>query len=336
VTAAAVPSGRSLVGGRRRALSRNQALIVALAILVFLIVVYQVQSGALLTAFQLRIIVNGAMATVFAALGLTFVIVVGGFDLSIGAVISLTNVLAATLLTGSAIPDVPLIGLLLIIGLVIGAINGLLVVFGRLQSFIVTLATMFIWSGLALLLLPQPGGLIPASVSDALAGRITDWIPAGIVWLAGVVLVLAVFRRSRVWDHLFAVGSDEAAAERAGVPTGRIKVGAFAIAGMCYAIAGLFLSAQSTGGDANIGNPFLLTTFAAVIVGGTPLGGGRGTFAGSIVGAFVIATLGTVLLSLGVTSYMTDVAHGAVLLLAVVIPTTVARYIAKRRKEQLL
>jgi ribose transport system permease protein len=110
----------------------------------------------------------------------------------------------------------------------------------------------------------------------------------------------------------------------------RSKLLAYTAAGVCYAIAGLFLSAQSTGGDANIGNPFLLTAFAAVVLGGTPLGGGRGTFVGTVLGALVVATLGSVLLSLGVTSYWTDVVQGAVLILAVVLPTLVAR-MARRR-----
>lgn len=320
-------------GALRRSIARNQSALFAALVLIALIGIYQYQSGRLLTPFQLRIIVNGAMATVFAAVGLTIVLVAGGFDLSIGSIISVTNVLGASLMVDSAGQDLLVVALLLAAALGMGLVNGLLVVMGRLPSIIVTLATMFIWSGVALLVLPDPGGLIPGYVSDVLAGTMAPWVPAGAVWLALLAVVLFVFRRTPWRDMLFATGADPRAANRTGIRTDRVTIGAFAAAGLMYGLAGLFVSAQSTGGDAHIGDAFLLTTFAAVLLGGTPLGGGRGTLAGSILGAFIVTALGMVLLSLDVTTYMTDVAQGMVLIIAVLVPISGRRLAALRRKR---
>ncbi len=312
-----------------RILRRNQGALFAAVVLVVLLVIYQVQAGKILSPFQLRILLNGSLSLVWAALGLTFVVVVGGLDLSIGSVISLANVLAATLLVGSATDPVVIVAILAVGGLT-GLLNGVLVGIARIQSIIVTLAAMFIWSGVALLIMPQPGGTIPAYLNNLFGGNITPQIPASLVWFIVIAVLIGIFRRSPAWDAMFAVGGDEASARRSGVRALRVRLAAYTAAGVCYALAGLFLSAQSTGGDANIGTPFLLTAFAAVVVGGTPLGGGRGTFLGAILGALIMSTLGSVLLSLGVTSYMTDVVQGSVLIVAVVAPAVIGRLGAVR------
>jgi len=324
--AAALPTWRR---GLPRFVGRNQGSLLSGVLLVLLLVIYQAQAGKIVSPIQVRILLNGALSLVWAAIGLTFVVVAGGFDLSVGSVMSVANVLAATFIAGSA-TDPPVIVLILAIGALAGLANGLLVAVAGIQSIIVTLAAMFVWSGVALLVMPQPGGQIPGYFSDLFGGSITPTIPNAVVWLVAILGALAIFRRTAAWSVLFSVGGDEVRARRSGVHVTRAKLLAYVAAGVCYATAGLFLGAQSTGGDANIGNPFLLTTFAAVILGGTPLGGGRGTFLGAIFGALVVATLGSVLLGLGVTSYWTDIVQGAVLILAVVLPTMATRS-ARRR-----
>lgn len=321
------PSSRRLVRG----LARNQGAIIAGVILVILLVIYQVQAGRILSPIQIRILLNGALALVWAAIGLTFVVIAGGFDLSVGSMMSVANVLAATLLAGTATDPLVILAILLV-GAAAGLANGVLVAVVRIQSIIVTLAAMFIWSGVALLIMPQPGGLIPSYMADVTGGSIGG-IPVAAVWLALLLAAIGAFRQTSAWNVLFSVGGDEVGARRSGVRVTQAKLLAYAAAGVCYAIAGLFLSAQSTGGDANIGTPFLLTSFAAVILGGTALGGGRGTFVGTILGALVVATLGSVLLSLGVTSYWTDVVQGTVLILAVVLPILVTRLVRRRAQS---
>jgi ribose transport system permease protein len=308
----------------RRTIERNRGSIVSALVFLILLTIYQIQSDRILTPVQARILLNGSLALVLAGVGLTFVIIAGGFDLSVGALMSLGNVLAATLLTGAIERDAFILVAILAIGAFAGFVNGMLVAVTRIQSIIVTLASMFIWSGVALLIMPAPGGIIPGYVSDGFGGKIGTF-PIALLWLLGVLAVIGIFRQTPAWDSLFAVGGDEVSAGRTGINTTRSKVLAYTAAGLFYSLAGLSLSAQSTGGDANIGNPFLLTTFAAVVLGGSPLGGGRGTFTGSVFGALVVAILGTVLLSLGVTSYVTDVVQGLVLILAVVAPILISR-----------
>lgn len=316
-------------GGLGRFVARNQGALVSGVLLVVLLAIYQAQAGKILSPIQIRILLNGALALVWAALGLTFVVVAGGFDLSIGSLMSLANVLAATLLAGTATDPLVVVAILALGGLT-GLANGLLIAVARIQSIIVTLAAMFIWYGVALLIMPQPGGVIPGYLSDLVGGTLDGGIPIALVWLVAILFAIAVFRQSSAWSVLFAMGGDEVSARRSGVRVTRARLLAYVAAGVCYALAGLFLSAQSTGGDANIGSPFLVTTFAAVVLGGTPLGGGHGTFLGSIFGAFVVATLGSVLLSLGITSYWTDVVQGTVLILAVAVPILVARIAGRR------
>jgi ribose transport system permease protein len=303
----------------RRLASRNYGALLAGILLLVLLTIYQAQSDEILSSFQIRVLFNGALALVWAAIGLTFVVVAGGFDLSIGSIMSLANVLAATLLGGGS-ADILVVLAILGVGAFAGFANGFLVAVVGIQSIIVTLAAMFIWFGVALLIMPQPGGVIPDYFSDLFGGKIGDSIPVAAIWIAAILIAIAIFRQTSAWSVLFAIGGDDVSARRSGVRDVRARLLAYLAAGVCYAMAGLSLSAQSTGGDANIGTPFLLTTFAAVILGGTPLGGGRGTFLGSVFGAFVVATLGSVLLSLSVTSYWTDIIQGTVLIVAVMVP----------------
>lgn len=303
-------------------LRRNRRTLIPLAILVAMIVILQAVSPSLLSYFDISTISAGATALALAAMGETIVVLAGGLDLSVGAVVSLVNVVLVTQVGALTIPPVEYAALSLVLslglGAAIGAINGLLVGYGRLQSIIVTLALMFVAQGAALLVLKNPGGQFSYPVSMLLVGdAIPNILPAPLV-VIGVALAAWLYLRStRLGIAFYAVGSDENAASSNGVAAPATRFWAFTLAGMFYGAAGLFVTANSGSGDALIGQSMLLKVFAAVVLGGTIIGGGRGGAVGSVIGAFILSVLVDIFLVLGTSTYYVPIVEGVVLLLAV-------------------
>lgn len=313
----------TVFGNVWRLIDDNRGAATSFAIVVLFLVLYRVGSGIPLEEFQITMLSNGGLPLSFATLGLAFVVISGGIDLSIGSIVSLTNVIAASLLTGSYPHDLFVIVLLLLVGFAAGLINGLFVAFAGLPPFIVTLAALFIWSGCSLLILEQPGGYIPDNFATVFSGQVgASSLPWALVWLALVLIGLTLLGRTKFCAHIFAIGSSEELAFKSGVRVGIVKVLVYAIAGMCYATAGIFLSAQTTGGDANIGNAYLLVTFAALVVGGTPFGGGKGSFVGAMFGGYIMSLIDNLLLSFNVSSFAIDVVRGVIVILVVSMSAT--------------
>jgi ribose transport system permease protein len=209
-------------------------------------------------------------------------------------------------------------GVALAIGAMVGAFNGFFVAIVRMQSIVVTLSTMFIIQGVTLLVMEKPGGTIaPGFVAFFGGDAIPNLLPAPIVVLLVAALIWWLVKNSRFGIGLYAVGSDEEAAHAAGIRTRAVKFGAYVLAGMFYGAAGAFISAQTGSGDPLVGRPMLLEVFAAVVLGGTLLGGGRGGCIGSIIGSYTLMIIVNILLVLNVSAYYSSVAEGGILLLAV-------------------
>lgn len=315
---------------RPQALATNSVLLAAVVFLIlFMIWTYYLPGG--LNAFQIKDLLNLAQALAFASFGATLVLIVGGFDLSVAGLISLVNVLVATQMPSSAGLAFSFAVLLVALGLVVGLINGCLVSFLRLESIATTLATFIILSGLALVLLAAPGGTVPPSFYEPVTGIIGGTIPVALVVLVLLVIIWLVIKRTRFGVNLFAIGADEDAATMNGVRTRAVKVWAFGVAGAMYALAGLSLSAATSTGNPNAGTPFLLTTFAAVALGGTSFAGGKGSAIGSIIGALVLAIIPKVLFVLGIASFSTGLFQGLVMIAAVLLGVATAKL---GRKEE--
>lgn len=302
----------------RRWVADNREALTALAIIVVFLALYRIGGGVPFGSFQITMLSNGGLPLAFATLGLAFVVISGGIDLSIGSIVSLTNVIAASLLTGNYPHDLLIIVLLLAVGFVAGLINGAFVAFLKVPPFIVTLAALFVWSGCSLLILEQPGGYIPDNFATLFSGNVgASPVPWALVWLAIVLIGLGFLRRTQFYAHIFAVGSSEEAAFKSGVRVSLVKMLVYGVAGLCYAMAGIILSAKTTGGDANIGNPFLLVTFAALVVGGTPFTGGRGSLVGALLGGYIMSLIDNLLLSFNVSSFAIDVVRGVIVIVVV-------------------
>lgn len=295
-----------------------------------MLIIYSLFQTDIFSMFQFQeILINGSTAMALAAVGESFVIITGGFDLSVGALIALVNCILTTQMVDTLGSQVFWSFICLVIGLGAGLINGIFVGMVRLPSIIVTLATMFIYSGCALVLLPAPTGEIPLSYIEFWAGATGGIIPNSSILLTIVVFVLIIIKRSSVGIGIFSIGSDENAAYLNGINIVKTKLLAYSFAGGFYSLAGMVLSANMGSGDPTIGTPLLLSTFAAVVVGGTPLGGGKGSFIGSLFGAGIMNISVGMLFVLGVSSYYGPIFTGAILIVAVLITTMWSAYMDK-------
>jgi ribose transport system permease protein len=312
----------------RHSMAQNVPLILSFATLAGLTALYiglfHGQLGTYPGSFEWTSIVNTAVPTVLVAVGQTIVVLTRGIDLSVGGVIDLSNALAATHMHDSVLSMFGWSLAILGLGAACGAVNGILVAYGRLQPILVTLATLAILQGLALKALPEPGGLIPPSYSNVLASSKGPW---SLGFIFAIAVGWLVLRRSTIGVRIFAVGNDQDAARAHGIPVRRVKVVAYALSGLLAAAAGLFLSASTTGGDAAAGDVYILTSIAAVVLGGISFFGGRGSALGSIAGAFVLTILTNVLFFAGIDPLYQSFFQGLFLFAAVLLGAVLGRLI---------
>ncbi len=269
-------------------------------------------SVANLTNVARQVSINGILAV-----GVTFVLLTAGVDLSLGSVVALSGVACATFAhPGDHSVFVPIaVGLLT--GAACGLVNGVLVTRGGVAPFIVTLGMMTIARGLALIV---SGGRPVANMSNELTALAGDFlgIPIPVLCFAGVALAAWFFLRNfRLGRHIYAVGGNENAARAAGVPVERVKLFAYGLCGLLTGLAGVVLAARITTGQPNAGQAYELDAIAAVVIGGTSLAGGVGTITGTLLGVVLIGVINNGLDLLGVSSYYQAVIKGVIIVGAV-------------------
>ena len=309
----------------KRVRSHTGPVAVAYGVLAALTAVLAVINPSFFTLTTFTNVVGAALPLALAAMAQTAVVLTKGVDLSIGPTMSLVTAVTATLMKDGA-PSIVGISLLgIATGLAVGLVNGTLVVFGRIQPIIATLAVSSVLSGLALFILPQPGGYIPAAFAWLISGVLGP-VPTPLVVLGAVLaLVWLPVRMSWVGQGLYAVGGNESGAYASGVPVRRVLVAGYALGGLLAGLGGLMLSAQALSGDPTIGAPYTLNSIAAVVIGGTSLAGGRGGMAGSVAGAFILSILVDILFFLGVSAYYQYVLSGAIVVAALAAVTVSER-----------
>jgi ribose/xylose/arabinose/galactoside ABC-type transport system permease subunit len=269
-------------------------------------------SVANLTNVARQVSINGILAV-----GVTFVLLTGGVDLSLGSVVALSGVACATFAhPGDHSVFVPIaVGLLA--GAACGLVNGALVTLGGVAPFIVTLGMMTIARGLALIF---SGGRPVADMSNELTALAGDFvgIPIPVLCFAGVAAGAWFFLNNfRLGRHIYAVGGNENAARAAGVPVERVKLFAYGLCGLLTGLAGVVLAARITTGQPNAGQAYELDAIAAVVIGGTSLAGGVGTITGTLLGVLLIGVINNGLDLQGVSSYYQAVIKGIIIVGAV-------------------
>jgi ribose transport system permease protein len=304
----------------RYRLAQNRGTLLAFVFFIVMFAIYSSNHPAGFSANVVQTAANKGVLLALVAMAQTFVVITAGIDLSVGMVFVLTNCLASWIVVGTAATAALGVVAVLLTGLACGAINGLIVIYGRLQPIVATIASGAVFFGVALLLRPVPGGDVYGPLADALTGRIFGVAPASLVALAIVVILLWLpYRRSPIGRAAYAVGSSETAAYMSGVPVDAAKFCAYLLSGLAASLAGLFLTFVTYSGEASSANggSYTLFSIAAVVLGGVSLFGGSGSAIGAIFGALMFRTIGDLLFVFNLDPLWQPLFQGLVLLAAV-------------------
>ena len=285
------------------------------ALALTLLVLYFLLSPRSANFTSINLLLQNCLPLAWVAGGQMAVLIVGQIDLSVGGVVSLATAIAATRMGPSALDAVVVSLVTISIGAAFGVLNGFLVAYRRMSSFIVTIATWSIIDGAALVVLPSAGGSVP-SVFTSVVNMISP-LSFGAIALIGSLLLWVWVRSTAGFLRLRAVGSGAEKAHWAGVAERRTVVAAYAFSGLAAASAGLVLAGVTSSGDPNIGTSYILNSLAAAVIGGVSLLGGSGSFAGVLGGAMVLTIVNNVVFALGLTAYLEPAIVGGILAIAV-------------------
>jgi ribose transport system permease protein len=303
-------------------LREHRGTLLAFAAFVLMFALYASNHPAGLNANVAQTAANKGVLLAIVAMAQTLVVLTSGIDLSVGMVLVLANCLASRIVVGS--PLEVALGVLGVLGagLACGALNGLIVIVGRLQPIVATIATGAVFYGLALALRPVPGGDVdaPPTLGEALTGKLPGGVPASLALLLGLVLLVWLpYRRSELGRAAYAIGSSEVAAYMSGVPIRRAKFTAYLLSGLLASVAGLFVTCITSSGEASAanGNAYTLYSIGAVVLGGVSLFGGSGSAIGAIFGALMFRTIGDLLFVFDLEPLWQPLFQGLVLAAAV-------------------
>ena len=286
----------------------SAGLLVLLLLLLALTKFIQPSFGAV----GLENLTRAALPFAFATAAMAVVVIVGGIDLSVASMMAACSVTVAVLM--ETLGGIPAILITLGVGASMGAVNGGLVVLTRVPDIVVTLAMLYVWEGTALLILNSPGGSMVSWMQSSIAGSfIIDGLPKALILTTICVAVLWVpIKRSKLGLSIYATGSDENAAFRSGVATGRTRITAYALGGIFAAMGGISL-AMLTGIGEPVAGPYLMASVAAVVLGGVVLGGGRGGLLGPIIAVFILRIVRTILTLAAVDPNVTTIVEGTIM-----------------------
>jgi ribose transport system permease protein len=271
-------------------------------------------------AYDLRSLALGVMPAAFAAVAMAIVVFAAGIDLSVGALIAVANVLSASLMAHADFAQSLVLALVVLAALTLaGLVNGLIIVISRVPDIVVTLAMSFVWSGVALLILGQPGGGAPPEFMRLATGTaLSEWVPNALLGTLVLVGIVWLPIRSRPAGlSIYATGSDPQAAMRSGVSVVRARLAAYALCGFFTGAAGLTLTMSTGVGDPLSGGFFTLTAVATIVLGGVSLAGGRGGLLGPLAAAYVLSLISSDLVFLGVSPSYSQVIQGTIMVLVV-------------------
>ncbi|MED1953470.1 ABC transporter permease subunit [Brevibacillus centrosporus] len=293
--------------------------------LALIVIVLSVINSDFLTVSNIFNVLRQISINALIAFGMTFVILTGGIDLSVGSMLALASAITAGLMaSGMDTWLAVLIGLLA--GVAMGAINGIIITKGKVAPFIGTLATMTVFRGLTLVY--TEGRPITGLNEDfALLGKgFFLEIPMPVIWmLISFAILYFLLRHTTFGRHVYALGSNEEATKLSGINTGKVKVLVYSISGLFAALSGIILTSRLNSAQPTAGTSYELDAIAAVVLGGTSLSGGRGWIVGTLIGAMIIGVLDNGLNLLNVSSFYQSVVKGAVILIAVLLDRSKAK-----------
>jgi ribose transport system permease protein len=322
--AAPVPAGTTGTAPSRRS-SLPLTRLGLPAVLVVLVIVGTLTSDTFLTGSNLRNILVSSAVIGVVTVGATFVIIGGGIDLSVGAIVALASVWATTVATQSYGPAV-MVACALSVGAGCGVVNGVLIAYGRLVPFIATLAMLVSARGLAARMADNRTQLVTQQDIKDLATTDVLGVPALVLVLVLVGLAgWLLLNRTTFGRRVFAVGGNPEAARLAGIDVQRTRLYLYALSGLCCGIAAVMIMARTTTGSSTHGNLYELDAIAAAIIGGTLLSGGRGTIVGALLGVLVFTTITNVFILNNLSTDVQNIAKGAIIVAAALLQRRPAR-----------
>jgi ribose transport system permease protein len=314
--------------------TKHLAVLTSVVILVGMFVAYFVLDPSALSDGTFVSLANSALPLVMAATAETVVLIGGGIDLSVGVVISLVSVIVATTMQGS-VGSMVLWSLVAVgVGCLVGLVNAVLIEFVHISAFIATLATLEVVQGLALGVLGSPGGTIPPRFTSTVLGTSFRYVPNSMIVIAGILVLYVIGRHVRAFRWIYAVGADRQAARVNGIRDRRVVMGSYVACGAIAALGGLSFAALLSSGDPIEGASYLLPGIAAAVIGGTSVFGGKGGVPGSVVGAFILTVLSSVLFAAHVTPFYEAFFTGLATVLIVGIGVTIDRWTTSRLATQ--
>lgn len=317
-------TGRRRAGGRLARRLASGDLLTA-AILFALALANVILQPALLNLTQIGLLLQTALPLVFVAAAQTLVVLVGGIDLSVGGVFVVANAMAAVWVGAGGGAHQLLLVVVLLAGLAMGALNGLLVAGLGFEPFIATLGTWTIFNGLALMILPTDGGTPPPLLTSLTLGTVAG-LPSSIVILVGIFVLWRVLRATRFGVRLYAVGADEERARLSATRVRAVKLAAYALAGLCAALGGIYSLGATQSGTPTAGDPYILQSVAAVVIGGSSLRGGEGGVGLTIMAALALTLIADIVSAVNLAVWVSIAASAGLLLVMVV-----ARSLLQRR-----
>ncbi|WP_430312637.1 ribose ABC transporter permease [Rummeliibacillus pycnus] len=289
--------------------------------LLLIIIIISIMSPSFLTATNIFNVLRQVSISALIAFGMTFVILTGGIDLSVGSTLALTGAISAGMLASGMDPILAmLIGLAL--GAVLGAVNGVIIAKGKVAPFIATLATMTIYRGITLVYTDgKPvSGLGDSMVFQMFGKGYFLGIPVPVITMIVAFFVLYfILRKTTFGRRVYAIGGNEEASRLSGINVDRITIAVYSLTGMLAALSALILTSRLNSAQPTAGESYELDAIAAVVLGGTSLTGGRGWIFGTLVGALIIGVLNNGLNLIGVSSFFQQVVKGVVILIAVLL-----------------
>ncbi len=256
------------------------------------------------------------------AFGQTLVVIGGGVDLSVGGILSMSNAILATQITQDSTGEqfAGAVAIALLAGLAAGALNGFGVTYLRLQPIVTTYATSFIFAGIALAILPEPGGRLPRDITSFFRTPIGDAIPVPAIVIVLMLLFWFVLTRTRFRQYLFASGSNAEAAYATGVPVSRMRFTTYVLSGLFAALGACALTFGNGTGNPRAGDMMTLTSVVAVVLGGTALSGGKGSVVGSLIGVAILGTISNVLSFGQIDRWIRPLLDASIIVVALAVP----------------
>ena len=307
-------------------LTANKTFIFPLILFVLVLIVNYSLQGNMFTPRVLNANLRSFTPLIFLTVAQTLVILGGSIDLSIGVIMSLSAAVLVTRVTEES-TGVELVRVFLLamgVGLAAGGLNGLLVSFIRLPSFVTTYAMSYVYAGAALLILPRPGGSMPTEIARAYRFLTPANIPIGIYLIVAVMLVWTLLRITRFGSFLYAIGGNLRSAYTSGVPVEWHRLITHTLAGGIAVLAALFFTLNTGSSDARIGPSLTLDSIVAVVLGGTAMSGGIGGVAGSILGVLILGFVRNIVSFANVDSWNQPLVDSAIILIALASPGMIA------------